>query len=307
MILLKKHLNKINNPVYKELINLKLISNKNLRIISNNTRNKKIKVIQDTKKKIIFLEKYLTNIKYYKTYKHQKKRRKNQTIVNINNKKILLTGLNDGTRRYKQFKKFLNNKHILDFGCGPGKFLKEVKNTRYIYGVEINKDDINFAKKNYPKILIKENINNFSSKFDLITMFHVLEHLPGQVKILKQLKKKIKKGGKIIIEVPHANDLLISILKNEAFKKFTFWEQHLILHTEESLKKILAKAGFKNIRINYFQRYGLDNHFGWIYDNKPGGHLRYNKYFGNKKKLEYKKNLEKNKYSDTLIAVAKNI
>ena len=44
-----KYIKRINNPVYKDLIKLKLISNKNLKIISNNTRNKKIKVIQDIK------------------------------------------------------------------------------------------------------------------------------------------------------------------------------------------------------------------------------------------------------------------
>ena len=43
-------------------------------------------------------------------------------------------------------------------------------------------------------------------KFDVITMFHVLEHLPNQVDTLKQLKKLLKPKGNIIIEIPHAND-----------------------------------------------------------------------------------------------------
>ena len=34
-------------------------------------------------------------------------------------------------------------------------------------------------------------------------MFHVLEHLPYQIDTLKSIHSKLKKGGKIIIEVPH--------------------------------------------------------------------------------------------------------
>ena len=40
-------------------------------------------------------------------------------------------------------------------------------------------------------------------------MFHVLEHIPYQIETLKVLKSKLKNKGKIIIEVPHAEDFLI--------------------------------------------------------------------------------------------------
>ena len=53
-------------------------------------------------------------------------------------------------------------------------------------------------------------------------MFHVLEHLPNQIDILKKLKNNLRKNGKIIIEVPSANDLLISLEDLKSFKKFTF-------------------------------------------------------------------------------------
>ena len=40
-------------------------------------------------------------------------------------------------------------------------------------------------------------------------MFHVLEHIPYQIDTLKLVNSKLKKGGKIIVEVPHAEDFLI--------------------------------------------------------------------------------------------------
>ena len=61
----------IKNPIYQELIKLKLISKQNLITLSNKTRDKKIKVIKDLKNKIIFLEKYITTNEYYSLVKYE--------------------------------------------------------------------------------------------------------------------------------------------------------------------------------------------------------------------------------------------
>ena len=53
------------NPIYDELIKLKLIKKLNLITLSNKTRDKKIRVMKDLKTKIIFLEKYITSNEYY--------------------------------------------------------------------------------------------------------------------------------------------------------------------------------------------------------------------------------------------------
>ena len=53
------------NPIYDELIKLKLIKKLNLITLNNKTRDKKIKVIKDLKTKIIYLDKYITSNKYY--------------------------------------------------------------------------------------------------------------------------------------------------------------------------------------------------------------------------------------------------
>ena len=66
----------MNNPIFDELIKLKLISKLNLITLSNKTRDKKIKVIKDLKTKIIFLEKYITNNEYYSSLKYNDDGRK---------------------------------------------------------------------------------------------------------------------------------------------------------------------------------------------------------------------------------------
>ena len=303
--------NIMKNPIYYELIKLKLIKKLNLITLNNKTRDKKIKVIKDFKTKIIFLEKYITTNEYYSLLKYKDDDRKvsdksKRKIANVKtfSGNIKTPIIEDDYRRASQFEKNLKNKDILDFGCGWGGFLRNVKNYKSLSGVELRKGCINFIKNNIKKIDISDNINSFDKKFDIITMFHVLEHIPYQTETLKVLKSKLKNKGKIIIEVPHAEDFLILQEELKEFKNFTFWSEHLILHTYKSLKSILLKSGFKNINIQYYQRYNFSNHLGWFLKRKPGGHNFYKEIVSDKLNLSYCENLKKLGQTDTLIAIA---
>ena len=299
------------NPIYDELIKLKLIKKLNLITLNNKTRDKKIKVIKDLKTKIIFLEKYITTNEYYSLLKFKDDDRKvsdksKRKIANVKtfSGNIKTPIIEDDYRRASQFEKNFKNKDILDFGCGWGGFLRNIKNYKSLSGVELRKECINFIKNNIKKIDISDNINSFDKKFDIITMFHVLEHIPYQTETLKVLKSKLKNKGKIIIEVPHAEDFLILQEELKEFKNFTFWSEHLILHTYKSLKSILLKSGFKNINIQYYQRYNFSNHLGWFLKRKPGGHNFYKEIVSDKLNLSYCENLKKLGQTDTLIAIA---
>ena len=87
----------------------------------------------------------------------------------------------------------------------------------------------------------------------------------------------------------------------DKFKKFTFWSEHLILHTEQSLMTLLKMVGFSNIEITYYQRYNIFNHLNWLSNGKPGGHKNNN--FNDDNLIKsYNDFLVKNKKTDTLIA-----
>ena len=193
---------------------------------------------------------------------------------------------------------------MLDFGCGWGGFLKNIKESKSLSGVELRKECINHIRYNTKNINISDDINSFNKKFDIITMFHVLEHIPYQVETLKLIKKKLKNKGKVIIEVPHAEDFLLLQEELKEFKNFTFWSEHLILHTYRSLKTVLAKSGFKKIKIQYYQRYNFSNHLGWFLKRKPGGHNYFKKLVSNKLNNSYCENLKTLGQTDTLIATA---
>ena len=174
----------MNNPIYHELLKLKLISKNNLVTLSNRTRDKKIKVLKDLKSEIIFLEKYITSNHYYSSLKYKDDKKKaGRKIINIKtfhgNIKVPL--IEDDRRRAIQFKKYLNYKNILDFGCGWGGFLKDIKNFKSLSGIELRNECINYIHKNIKKVKILNNIHSFKQKFDIITMFHVSINLYNDI------------------------------------------------------------------------------------------------------------------------------
>ncbi len=206
----------------------------------------------------------------------------------------------DDLRRIKQFKRILKNKSLLDFGCGAGGFL-ELSNsiTAESSGFELDLSVKKFWKN---KLKIYDEIDKIKSKFDVITMFHVLEHLKSPIETLIKLKKNLKHGGVIIIEVPNADDALIKLYKSKAFQNFTYWSNHLYLYNPINLKKLLIKTGYKVKFIKNIQRYPISNHLHWLSKGKPGGHEIWN-FFDNKEiNDKYSKVLSKLNMGDTLIA-----
>ena len=179
---------------------------------------------------------------------------------------------NDAQRRFKSNLKFVAGKKIADFGCGSGDFLKLVHPfCESVIGIELQQnyiDDLNAVGISCTNNL--ESIDDGS--LDVIVSFHVIEHLPNPLDTLELLKRKVVSGGYVLIEVPHANDFLLNAVACDEFKQFTLWSQHLVLHTRDSLRKMLEYVGLTEVLIEGVQRYPLSNHLNWLANGKAGGH-----------------------------------
>jgi 2-polyprenyl-3-methyl-5-hydroxy-6-metoxy-1,4-benzoquinol methylase len=210
----------------------------------------------------------------------------------------------DDLRRSDMFRGLIKNRIWLDFGTGSGGILELLsKSAKETYAVELQtgprEELISEGYKVYKDI--KEVPGN---NLEVVTLFHVLEHLPDPVKILTEIREKMAESGKIVIEVPHANDFLISFLEIEEFKEHTFWSEHLILHTRQSLKALMEKSGFRNVKIEGFQRYPLSNHLYWLSKGKPGGHKEWSHLNTTDLIEAYAKTLNSLDMTDTLICIA---
>ena len=133
-------------------------------------------------------------------------------------------------------------------------------------------------------------------------MWHVLEHLDDPVPVLRGLSDMLTDNGSLLIEVPNADDALISLYESDAFKDFTYWECHLYLYTTETLKRLVDMAGLKVNFITQYQRYPLSNHLYWLTKGKPGGHIVWNMIRDEALDKAYGAKLARLGIADTIIA-----
>lgn len=140
-----------------------------------------------------------------------------------------------------------NKGNLLDIGAGTGDFLVTAKaNGWQITGVEPNENAKKLAVSK--GVSFENDIESIENqKFDVITMWHVLEHVPNVEHQIKELKRLLKPNGTIIIAVPN-------------FKSFDagyygeFWAaydvpRHLWHFSKTSIEKLFGNENMKLIKI----------------------------------------------------------
>ena len=208
----------------------------------------------------------------------------------------------DDSRRFDQFKNILKGKDLLDFGCGVGGFIKQAREiSKIAHGIELEIRLSTYFKDN--DLIVYRDLSELNeNKYDVITLFHVLEHIPDPRSLLEDLKSRLNINGQIIIEVPNIDDVLITLYKSEAFSHFTYWSPHLYYFSVKTLEKLFLKSQLKINYINQFQRYPISNHLYWLSFDKPGGQRVFNEFNDEKLNQLYSKKLVELGKCDTLIA-----
>lgn len=208
----------------------------------------------------------------------------------------------DDNRRFKTLKKHIINKTLLDFGSGNGGFLSFASSvSKVAYGVEVDA----FARNNCldQGLNIYEQLENLpEKKFDVITLFHVLEHIQDPIALIKKLHYYLTGGGRLVIEVPSANDALLCLYKSIPFSHFTYWSPHLYLFNQTHLLKMARLVGFNDGVCQQVQRYSLSNHLYWLSQGKPGGHQHWSFLEDESLNTAYESKLGKLGLCDTLFA-----
>ncbi|MCV0427910.1 MAG: class I SAM-dependent methyltransferase [Roseibium sp.] len=288
----------------KQLYELALISDKTTRVHWPCTRDSDIPVLRDEESGVVFL----AQLPDLQAHYDKKTISKNSEAEVFTREGLLKLKRNDDLRRrLDQTRDLISGRKICDFGTGRGLFLDHaISVARNVSGVEIRKDMCDMIRKRLgDSVSLFSDITHAPEQFDVVTLFHVLEHIPDQIGILRAIFESLAPGGLIFVEVPHARDFLIEDIKSEAYCNFTFWSEHMVLHTKESLAVFMRDAGFVGISVDGFQRYGLANHLYWLQHRKPGGHEHYAHLVDDEADAAYSRNLVRRDRSDTLIAVAR--
>ncbi|RHX91186.1 methyltransferase [Leptospira yasudae] len=180
----------------------------------------------------------------------------------------------DDERRFRFLKSKLLNKRLLDFGCGVGGFLLKSKSiTNQSEGVELELR----LQPYYSKFDLKvwknlDEVLESKQAYDIITAFHVIEHLKDPITVIRSLIQLLNPNGELIIEVPSSNDALLTLYKSDEFSHFTYWSQHLFLFNNETFKRLIQKSKLRLNWLKQIQRYPLSNHLYWLSKGQPGGH-----------------------------------
>ncbi|WP_299435876.1 class I SAM-dependent methyltransferase [uncultured Aquimarina sp.] len=149
----------------------------------------------------------------------------------LNKKVRLISDLNKGTG------------NLLDIGAGTGDFLVEANKKNWeVYGVEPNSSAKILAEKK--GIILQSNTDGLvSNSFDVITMWHVLEHVPDLSSQIKELKRLLKPGGYLVVAVPNFKSYDASYYKS-------FWAaydvpRHLWHFSKNSIQTLFEKEGIR--------------------------------------------------------------
>ena len=146
--------------------------------------------------------------------------------------------------RFRKINELINfHGSVLDAGSSSGEFVYLLKSRGFsAMGLEANEGYAKFSKNELAINVSIEPFSEFSHdrKFDVITMFHVLEHIENPLNDLGHLIKFLKPGGHLIIEVPNI------LYKSMAFRN-KWHPGHLFSYCKISLQDLANKLGLKAI------------------------------------------------------------
>ncbi len=136
---------------------------------------------------------------------------------------------------------------LLDIGAGTGDFLVAAKAAGWeITGIEPNENAKKLAISK--GVTFENNIESIDNQlFDVITMWHVLEHVPDVTHQITELKRLLKPNGTIIIAVPNYKSF-------DAQYYGKFWAaydvpRHLWHFSKTSIQKLVSRENMKLIKI----------------------------------------------------------
>jgi len=140
-------------------------------------------------------------------------------------------------------------------------------------------------------------------KVDLVSLFHVFEHIHQPSFFFHQIKQLLSPSGFLLIEVPSLADPLLSLYSCSAYHDFYFQRQHPFIYSSSSLSRVLQFHGFNVLQSIPHQRYGLENHLQWITHSSPGGNTHYKSIFHSIDDT-YRLSLESSSFADSVIILA---
>ncbi len=150
--------------------------------------------------------------------------------------------------QYNYLKKKLKKGKLLEIGSGQGYILEIFeKNGFEVSGIEPSKTNVEIINKKLKKGKCKhgflENEIDLETKFDIIIMSHVLEHMIDSRKALEKLRRVLSNHGHLFIEVPNCSS-------NKYLEESIYTQPHIHHFTKESIQKLVKSLDMKIVKVD---------------------------------------------------------
>src|SRR5450432_29291 len=142
---------------------------------------------------------------------------------------------------------------ILDIGCSNGIYLARLRQLGWdVYGIEFDDEAAAQARRLLggvvPTGTAERVLPTFeASTFDVVSMWHVLEHVSNPALVLKEVHRILKPGGTLLLEMPNFRSIYRRLLGSSWFP--LEYPYHLFHFTPASLRRVLERSGFKTCGI----------------------------------------------------------
>ena len=144
--------------------------------------------------------------------------------------------------------------NLLDVGCGPGYFVDHLRDEGIAYkGLELADVLVDICQNKNLNVCKSDLKNEPNNKYNIITLFDVLEHLRDPIEMFSLLNSKLMSGGYVLAFTPHVHSLAFKLMGGMQNNVYPYI--HLCFFDKKSLDYLAEKTGFKVYSIDY---YGLD-------------------------------------------------
>lgn len=145
---------------------------------------------------------------------------------------------------------------LLDIGCGSGLFVDQARATGFdAWGLEAAGRAVEVAHREGNRWVTAGDETGLKAeteaeRFDVITLFHVLEHVVDPFKYLRRVQKLLRKPGHLVVQVPNRSSWQARLFGPRWYGLDC--PRHLCNYSAYSLLYLLGRAGFRIQRVRHF-------------------------------------------------------
>ena len=151
-------------------------------------------------------------------------------------------------------KPFAAGQSLLDVGCGTGWFLRAAKERGYdVSGFEFSAALARFTEESVGCRVYDSDLGAIAARFEVVTLFDVIEHVPSPVHTLRTVRGVLKAGGIALVFCPNFTSLAITAAKADS--NLVMPTRHLSYFTKSLVQRLCTLAG---MRLLWFKTAGID-------------------------------------------------